>query len=429
MSKIKSISALEILDSRGNPTIEVFLTTSSGKVVSACVPSGASTGINEALELRDQVKTRYLGKGVTKAIEHTLGPLKEILIGQSVFDQKKLDLAMIELDGTENKSKFGANAILGLSLAIARAGAIESDLELFEYLGGKKASLMPLPMMNVINGGAHADNTVEFQEFMIRPIGAPSFSEGLRWSTEVFHHLKKLLKNKKLTTSVGDEGGFAPNLKSNEEAIEIILMAIESAGYKPEKDFTLALDCAATEFYDSKQDRYIEKKDPNSSLALSSIEQVEVLQQLASKYPIDSIEDGLDENDWKGWKLLTQKLSKIQIVGDDLFVTNPKFLKKGIESKTANAILIKLNQIGTLTETLETIKLAQENGYNTIISHRSGETEDTFIADLAVSTSSGQIKTGSLSRSDRTAKYNRLLRIEQLLGSQANYPKLSKKCY
>ncbi len=426
MYKIKSIQTLEILDSRGNPTLQVFLQTSSGYIATASVPSGASTGAHEAVELRDKDKHRYLGKGVLKASSYILGPLKELLTGKSVLDQSALDQAMIQLDGTENKSQFGANAILGLSLAIARAGAHESNLELFQYLaelfGNKTPYLLPLPMMNIINGGAHADNTVEFQEFMIRPIGAPCFSEGLRWSAEVFHHLKNVLKEKKLTTSVGDEGGFAPNLKSNQEAIEIILVAIQKAGYKPKKDFTLALDCAATEFYDAKKSTYIEKKNPASKKALSSKEQVEYLKELASKYPIDTIEDGLDENDWEGWKLLTQELSEIQIVGDDLFVTNPKFLKKGIESNTANSILIKLNQIGTLTETFETIKLAQSHNYGTVISHRSGETEDTFIADLAVATSSGQIKTGSLSRSDRVAKYNRLLRIEQILGSKAKYP-------
>lgn len=421
MSKVNDLQVLEILDSRGNPTLQVFLKTSSGKVVCASVPSGASTGINEALELRDKDPRRYLGKGVKSAIQNILGPLREVLIGESIFDQKKLDYAMIKLDGTENKSKYGANAILGLSLAIARAGAEESNLELFEYLGKQKAALLPTPMMNVINGGAHADNTVEFQEFMIRPVGAPSFSEAIRWSAEVFHHLKIILKNNNLTTSVGDEGGFAPNLKSNEEAIEFILKAIEAAGYRVGEDFSIALDCAATEFYDSKKKVYIEKKNLHSKVALSSEEQISVLKNLVSKYSIDSIEDGLDEGDWEGWASLTKQLSKIQIVGDDLFVTNPKFLKRGIEHKTANAILIKLNQIGTLTETLETIELAKKHGYKTVISHRSGETEDAFIADLAVATSSGQIKTGSLSRSDRVAKYNRLLRIEQLLGSKAKY--------
>jgi enolase len=421
MSKVNDLQVLEILDSRGNPTLQVFLKTSSGKVVCASVPSGASTGINEALELRDKDPRRYLGKGVKSAIQNILGPLREVLIGESIFDQKKLDYALIKLDGTENKSKYGANAILGLSLAIARAGAEESNLELFEYLGKQKATLLPIPMMNVINGGAHADNTVEFQEFMIRPVGAPSFSEAIRWSAEVFHHLKIILKKNNLTTSVGDEGGFAPNLKSNEEAIEFILKAIEAASYRVGEDFSIALDCAATEFYDSKKKVYIEKKKPHSKVALSSEEQISVLKNLVSKYSIDSIEDGLDEGDWEGWASLTKQLSKIQIVGDDLFVTNPKFLKKGIEHKTANAILIKLNQIGTLTETLETIELAKKHGYKTIISHRSGETEDAFIADLAVATSSGQIKTGSLSRSDRVAKYNRLLRIEQLLGSKAKY--------
>ncbi len=421
MSRISNIEALEILDSRGNPTLQVFVTTDNQITVSACVPSGASTGEHEALELRDQDNKRYLGKGVLKASEHILGPLKEALIGQNVLDQKKCDQIMIDLDGTSNKSTFGANATLGLSLAISRAAAATEKKELYDYLGGSKANLLPMPMLNVINGGAHADNTVEFQEFMIRPTGAPSFSEAIRWSTEVFHHLKKILKEKKLSTSVGDEGGFAPNLNSNKAALEILMEAIDKAGYQMEKDFHLALDCAASEYYDSDQKGYIEKKNPNSSVLKNSEQQVEELISLSKLFPIDSIEDGLDENDWQGWKTLTEKLGHIQLVGDDLFVTHPQFLQKGIDSKIANAILIKPNQIGTLSETLETIELAQKNGYKTVISHRSGETEDTFIADLAVATCSGQIKTGSLSRSERMAKYNRLLRIEQLLNSKARF--------
>ncbi|MCH9634695.1 MAG: Enolase [Chlamydiae bacterium] len=429
MTKIEEINALEILDSRGNPTLQVFIKTSKGLISSASVPSGASTGFNEALELRDNDKDRYLGKGVLKAINSVLGPLKDLLIGKSVFDQKQIDLQMIQLDGSDNKSKFGANSILGISLAIAKAGALASNLELFQYLGklygNNNPCLLPLPMMNVINGGAHADNTIEFQEFMIQPVGAPNFAEGIRWSAEVFHHLKKLLQKMKLSTSVGDEGGFAPNLKSNQEACEFILTAISNAGYEPIKDFALTLDCAATEFYNSNTNRYFEKKNPSSEVALTYKEQVAILKNLTLKFPIISIEDGLAENNWEGWEYLTQTLSGIQIVGDDIFVTNPKFLKQGIDKNIANAILIKLNQIGTLTETFETIRFAQLNNYKTIISHRSGETEDTFIADLAVATSSGQIKTGSLSRSDRVSKYNRLLRIEQLLNSDAKYFRIS----
>lgn len=417
MAKIQSIQALEILDSRGNPTLEVFLKTDQGHLATACVPSGASTGEHEAIELRDKDPKRYLGKGVQKALKNVEGPLQELLIGKSVLDQEKLDQAMIDLDGTENKSKLGANAILGVSLAIARAGAMCENVSLFKYISKGKKISMPTPMMNIINGGAHADNTVEFQEFMIRPIKAPSFSEGLRWGAEIFHHLKKILQAKGFATSVGDEGGFAPNLGSNKEALQVIIEAIEKAGYRPLEDVTIALDCAASEFFDKKTKRYIEKKKKNSSMSLSSKEQAEELKNLCHLFPIDSIEDGLDENDWEGWKILTSLLPDKQIVGDDLFVTNPKFLQRGIDEKAANAILIKLNQIGTLTETLQTIALAQKNHFNTVISHRSGETSDTFIADLAVATNSGQIKTGSLSRSDRVSKYNRLLRIEHLINN------------
>ena len=415
MTHIQSIEALEILDSRGTPTVQVFLTTDQGNVSTACVPSGASTGEHEAIELRDQDAKRYLGKGTLLACKNIEGPIQDLLKGKSIFDQEKIDQAMIDLDGTENKSKLGANAILGVSLALAKASAKSSKLPLFQYLGkGAKMSL-PIPMMNIINGGAHADNSLEFQEFMIRPVGAKSFAEALRWGSEIFHHLKKILKNKGLATSVGDEGGFAPNLGSDQEALDLILESIHSAGYRAKEDITIALDCAASEFFDKKSQAYIAKKQKSSSYHRSSKEQVAYLKKLCSLYPIDSIEDGLDENDWEGWKILSEECKDIQLVGDDLFVTNPKFLQRGIEQKIANAILIKLNQIGTLTETLNTISLAQKNQYKTVISHRSGETADTFIADLAVATNSGQIKTGSLSRSDRVAKYNRLLRIEKLL--------------
>lgn len=413
-AKITAIDALEILDSRGNPTLQVSVTTDQKRVGVACVPSGASTGEHEALELRDHDPKRYSGKGVLKAIQNVRGPLTSLLLGENVFDQERLDKKMCAADGTENKSHFGANAILGASLAIAKAAALTANLPLYSYLGGPNATLLPVPMMNVINGGAHADNGLDFQEFMIRPIGAQSFSEAVRWGAEIFHTLKKILKEKGLATGVGDEGGFAPNLQSSEEALDLLMLAIQKAGFRPGKEISLALDCAASEFYDAKTHIYSGK---------STEAHIEHLVDLCKAYPIDSIEDGMAEGDWKGWKQLTEKLgSKIQIVGDDLFVTNVKFLKKGIEQKIANAILIKVNQIGTLTETLECIKLAHAHGYKTILSHRSGETEDTTIADLAVAVRSGQIKTGSLSRSDRTAKYNRLLAIEAELGSKAKYP-------
>ena len=424
MVKIKKIHAREILDSRGNPTVEVEVHTDSDVIGRAAVPSGASTGINEALEMRDKDPNRYGGKGVKKAIHNVIGPLSHLLEGQTVFEQARIDHAMIEEDGTENKSSFGANAILGVSLAVARAGALAQKKPLYRYIGGSHTNyLLPKPSMNIINGGEHADNSLDFQEFMIRPLGAPTFAEALRWGAETFHALKKLLQKEGHTTSVGDEGGFAPNLKSNEEAISFILKAIEKAGYQPGKDITLAMDCAASEFYE--EGMYIEKKKKASRQDYkkrSAEEQVSYLEELCSQYPIDSIEDGLDENDWSGWKLLTTRLgSKIQLVGDDLFVTNSKFLQKGIDEKIANAILIKVNQIGTLTETLETIELAKKHEYKNVISHRSGETEDTFIADLSVATRAGQIKTGSLSRSDRISKYNRLLVIEEELGSKAKY--------
>jgi enolase len=425
MSNIEKIHAIEILDSRGNPTIEVQLTTETGKKVISRVPSGASTGEHEALELRDNDKSRYMGKGVLKAVENVNGPINDLLKGHSVFDQEKLDNMMIEADGTPNKSKFGANATVGVSMAITKAGALEKNLPVYKYLGGEEASLLPCPMMNIINGGAHGDNMLDIQEFMIRPVGANTFAEALRWGSEVFHTLKKLLKEKGYSTSVGDEGGFAPNLGSNEEALDFIVEAIEKAGYKPKEQISIALDLAASEFYDKETKKYIEKKKKaknESYKSKTSQEQVDYIESLISLYPIDSVEDGLDENDWEGWKIITKQIgSKVQIVGDDIFVTNIKFLKKGIDEKTANSILIKLNQIGTVTETLQTMKLAHKKNYTCVISHRSAETSDDFIADFAVGTKAGQIKTGSLSRSDRIAKYNRLLEIEDELGTVAKY--------
>ncbi len=416
MPTIQSIHALEILDSRGNPTLEVVLRASDSSIGKAAVPSGASTGEHEAVELRDGDTKRYSGKGVLKAVANVNGPLSKLLIGQDLMDQKKIDAMMIQADGTPNKAHFGANAILGISLAAAKAAAASKKEPLYRYLGGPSAKLLPVPMMNILNGGAHADNLLDFQEFMIRPIGAPSFAEAVRWGAEVFHTLKKLLSGKGLSTAVGDEGGFAPLLGSNEEALDIIIQAIQRAGFKPGTDITIALDPASSEFYDASSKTYIEKKKKHAKepfASRNSSEQINYLEKLSSLYPIDSIEDGLDQNDWQGWKAFTAQMgSKIQIVGDDLFVTNSKFLQKGIDEKVANAILIKVNQIGTLSETLETIALAKKHGYATIISHRSGETEDTTIADLCVATSAGQIKTGSLSRSDRVAKYNRLLEIE-----------------
>jgi len=425
MPYIESIDALEILDSRGNPTIKVTLVTDEGFVGESCVPSGASTGEHEALELRDGDMSRYMGKGVTKAISNIIGPIAELLIGEYVLDQAHLDMKMIQADGTEKKEKFGANAILGASLAIADAAAKSTNLPLYRYIGGTHAFQLPCPMMNIINGGAHADNSLDFQEFMIRPIGAPTFAEAVRWGSEIFHNLKKILKSEGHITAVGDEGGFAPNLNSDSEAIEMILRAIEVAGYRPGEQVTIALDCAASEFYDKKTQRYIEKKNKSKNKPFkerTAIEQASYLQELCNKYPIDSIEDGLDENDWNGWQQLTHMLgNNIQIVGDDIFVTNPKFLCRGIEEKTANSILVKVNQIGTLTETLETVKLAHTYGFTSIISHRSGETEDSIIADIAVATNAGQIKTGSLSRSDRIAKYNRLIAIEHELNTASRY--------
>lgn len=415
MSRIAAIHALEVLDSRGYPTVRVRVMTDDGFVGAATVPSGASTGEHEAIELRDQDPMRYGGKGVKHAIAHVNGVLAQAVIGKSVFSQQEIDQTLIKLDGTPNKSHYGANALLGISLAVAHAAAAAKKMPLYRYLSNQKPSL-PIPMMNILNGGAHADNLLDFQEFMIRPIGTSSFREQIRWGAEIFHALKQKLKKKGLTTAVGDEGGFAPQLQSNEEALDLIMEAILAAGFTPQRDITLALDCAASEFYAPDIQRYVEKKKQiagKSFAKRTSAEQIDYLKQLIHRYPIDSIEDGLDQNDWAGWALMTQKLgSEMQIVGDDLFVTNPRFLKRGIDQHIANAILIKLNQIGTLSETLATIAQAQASQYRTIISHRSGETEDTTIADLAVATGAGQIKTGSLSRSDRIAKYNRLLEIE-----------------
>lgn len=419
MSLIEKIWAREILDSRGNPTVEAEVILEDGTLGIAAVPSGASTGENEAVELRDGDQNRYLGKGVRKAVENIIEKIACEIEGMDALDQNLIDQTMIELDGTDNKSNLGANAILAVSMATARAAAAFLQLPLYRYLGGVNARTLPVPMMNIINGGAHADNNVDFQEFMIVPVGFPSFGEALRVGAEIFHHLKKVLSSKGYSTAVGDEGGFAPNLKSNEEAIETILQAIEKAGYEPGEDVMIALDPASSEFY--QDGRYLFKKSDGRNL--SSDEMIKFWQNWIEKYPIISIEDGLAENDWEGWKHLTKALgNKIQLVGDDLFVTNTKFLNRGIEENCANAILIKVNQIGTLTETLQAIELARTHNMAAIISHRSGETEDTFIADLAVATNAGQIKTGSLSRSDRIAKYNQLLRIEEDLGPTAVYP-------
>lgn len=417
MSKIVDVKALEVLDSRGNPTVAVDVILESGAVGSAMVPSGASTGSREAIELRDGDKSRYLGKGVTKAVANVNGELRSAVIGLDAADQKALDKKMIDLDGTDNKGRLGANAILGVSLAAARASAQEAGKPLYAYLNNDSEYLLPVPMMNIINGGAHADNSVDMQEFMILPVGAPNFREAIRYGAEVFHALKKVLHDRGLATGVGDEGGFAPNLPSNESAIEVILEAISNAGYVAGKDIFLGLDVASSEFY---KDGFYHLESEGKKF--TSEEFVDYLAAWVDKYPIISIEDGLAEGDWHGWGIMTDKLgAKIQIVGDDLFVTNPAILKKGIEAKVANSILIKVNQIGSLTETLEAIDMAHAAGYTTVMSHRSGETEDSTIADLAVATRSGQIKTGSLSRSDRIAKYNRLLKIEAELGPKAKY--------
>ncbi len=420
MSLIADIHARQIFDSRGNPTVEVDVITEDGHFGRASVPSGASTGENEAVELRDGDDSRYMGKGVSGAVNNVNERIAPELEGWYVFDQIEIDAFLNELDGTPNKSELGANAILGVSLAVANAAASAAGLPLFRYIGGSGARQLPVPMMNIINGGRHADNSVDMQEFMIMPTGAPSFSEALRMGSEVFHHLKTVLGQRGLSTAVGDEGGFAPNLSSNEEAIEVILRAIESAGYSPGDDIHIALDPAASEM--AKDGGYnFWKSDPDR--IRSSEEMVSFWADWADKYPIISIEDGMTENDWEGWKSLTDRLGeKIQLVGDDLFVTNTEFLKRGIDTGCANSILIKLNQIGTLSETLAAIEMAHKNGYTAVISHRSGETEDTTIADLAVATNAGQIKTGSSSRSDRMAKYNQLLRLEELLGSVAEYP-------
>lgn len=421
MSRIEKIHAREILDSRGNPTIEVDVVLECGVIGRASVPSGASTGENEALELRDGDKKRYLGKGVTKAVENVNKAIAQELIGENVLEQRKIDKMMIVLDGTATKSKLGANAILGVSLAVAKAAAEYLDMPLYRYIGGTNTYTLPVPMMNIINGGSHSDAPIAFQEFMIRPIGAPSFKEGLRYGAEVFHSLKKVLHERGLSTAVGDEGGFAPALKGTEDALKCIVKAIESAGYTPGKDITIGLDCAASEFYVDKKYDY-SKFEGKRGGQLDSMKQIHYLTKLVKKYPIDSIEDGMAENDWVGWRKLTERLGhKIQLVGDDLFVTNVEYLRKGIERGCANSILIKVNQIGTLSETLDAIEMAHRAGYTSVTSHRSGETEDSIIADIAVATNSGQIKTGSLSRSDRMAKYNQLLRIEEELGSLAVY--------
>lgn len=418
MLLIEDIIAREILDSRGNPTIEVDVILEDGTYGRAAIPSGASTGTQEAVELRDNDPKRFLGKGVQKAVQNVNEVIADNLVGLDPFDQVKIDNMLIELDGTENKGNLGANAILGVSLAVAKAAANALGMPLYRYIGGTNAKVIPVPMMNIINGGKHADNNVDFQEFMIMPVGAPKFSEALRMGAEVFHNLKSVLKKKGYNTAVGDEGGFAPNLKSNEEAIEVILEAIEKAGYKPGDEIAIALDPAASEFYDEKKKKYVFKKSNGSEL--TSEEMVNYWKSWVEKYPIISIEDGMSELDWDGWKLLTDELgTKIQLVGDDVFVTNPEILAKGIEKGIANSILIKLNQIGTLTETLDTIELAKKAGYTAVISHRSGETEDTTIADLAVATNAGMIKTGSTSRTDRIAKYNQLLRIEEELDTTA----------
>ena len=421
MSTILDIRAREILDSRGNPTVEVEVVTENGFIGRAAVPSGASTGKHEAVELRDGDKSRFLGKGVLGACRNVEETIREALIGEDVFDQIYLDRLMIDLDGTPNKSNLGANAILGVSLAIAKAAAKETDQPLYRYIGGVNAHILPVPMMNILNGGSHADNRIDFQEFMVMPVGAETFSEGLKMGVEVFHNLKSVLKSKGHSTNVGDEGGFAPNLGSNVEAIETVLMAIEKAGYRPGEDIMIALDPAASEFYNEEEKVYHFHK--SSGEKLSSPEMVAYWKDWVNKYPIISIEDGLFEDDWDGWKLMTQELgSRIQLVGDDLFVTNTQRLQKGIEMDVANSILIKVNQIGTLTETIEAVRLATRNGYTSVMSHRSGETEDTTIADLAVALNTGQIKTGSASRSDRIAKYNQLLRIEEELADSGIFP-------
>jgi enolase len=422
MSKITDVIAREILDSRGNPTIEVDVILESGVMGRAAVPSGASTGENEALELRDGDKSRYLGKGVLKAVANVNEKIAPAVIGMDTLDQVGIDRFMIDLDGTKTKSGLGANAILGVSLAVAHAASALLNIPLFRYIGGTNAKVLPVPMMNIINGGSHSDAPIAFQEFMIRPVGADSFKEGLRCGAEVFHALKAIIKGKGLSTAVGDEGGFAPNFSGGtEEALDSIMQAIKDAGYEPGKDVMIGLDCAASEFFEDGVYNYAKFEGENGAKR-SSAEQTDYLAELSSKYPIDSIEDGMDEGDWDGWKILTDKLgSKCQLVGDDLFVTNVEYLSKGIETGCANSILIKVNQIGTLTETLDAIEMAHKASYTAVISHRSGETSDNTIADISVATNAGQIKTGSLSRSDRISKYNQLLRIEEMLGREARY--------
>jgi len=421
MSLIESVFARQIFDSRGNPTVEVDVVTTSGAFGRAAVPSGASTGTHEAVELRDNIKADYMGKGVTKAVDNVNEDIADEIEGLSVFEQGMIDQIMIDLDGTENKSKLGANAILGVSLAVARAAAEEVGLPLYKYIGGVGARTLPVPMMNILNGGSHADNGIDFQEYMIIPTGAESFSEAMKMGSEIFHHLKNVLKKKGLSTNVGDEGGFAPNIKNNVEAIEVVLQAIETAGYKPGENVFIAMDAAASEFYDPETKMYHFKKSTGDRL--TSDQMVSYWADWQSKYPILSIEDGMAEEDWAGWKAHTDSLGKkIQLVGDDLFVTNTKFLKKGIDMGVANAILVKVNQIGTLSETIDAVNMAHKAGYKAIMSHRSGETEDSTIADLAVALNTGQIKTGSASRSDRMAKYNQLLRIEEELDLSGIFP-------
>jgi enolase len=422
MSFITDVRARQILDSRGNPTVEVDVITENGAVGRAAVPSGASTGKHEAVELRDNDKSVYMGRGVLKAVNNVNEEIADQLIGLNVNEQTFIDSRLIEIDGTENKNKLGANATLAVSMAVAKAAAIESNLPLFRYLGGVNGTVLPMPLMNILNGGVHADNKIDFQEFMIVPVGADTFSDGLRWGVEIFHHLKSVLKKKGYSTNVGDEGGFAPEIQSNEEAIETVLQAIEAAGYQPGSQICIAMDAASSEMYDDKEGTYTFYK--SSKKTISRDEMVDYWTTWVNKYPIISIEDGMAEDDWEGWKKHTQAIgSKCQLVGDDLFVTNVKRLKKGIDEHIANSILIKVNQIGTVTETINAVQMAQNSGYTSIMSHRSGETEDTTIADLAVALNCGQIKTGSASRTDRMAKYNQLIRIEEMLGSNAIYPK------
>ncbi len=422
MSYIIDVHARQILDSRGNPTVEVDVLTDDGAIGRAAVPSGASTGIHEAVELRDNDKKKYVGKGVLKAVKNVNTTIAEALVGMEISEQAAIDQAMIDLDGTPNKAKLGANAILAVSMAVAKAAADEADLPLYRYIGGTNAKTLPIPMMNILNGGAHADNKIDFQEFMIMPVGAPSFSEGLRWGVEIFHTLKGVLKKKGYSTNVGDEGGFAPNIQSNEEAIETVLESIQAAGYKTGSQIVIAMDAANSELWDAKKKKYVFHK--SSGKVMSSDELVKFWEKWVKQYPIVSIEDGMAEDDWNGWKALTQAVgTKCQLVGDDLFVTNVERIQQGVDKHIANGLLVKVNQIGTITETINAVTLAQHNGYNTIMSHRSGETEDTTIADLAVALNCGQIKTGSASRTDRMAKYNQLIRIEEMLGDTGIYPK------